>query len=256
MLLRDMAMHMVVAFALVVTRMAAFVVVSPFPPPSIPTQVRIGFTLALSLAAAPLAMGGKMPAVGVPLVVAAIGEVMTGSAIGFVFKVGLSAAEVLGQSVAHAAGLTMAASYDPTQGSQSDAVTRIFTTLSMLIAISMGAHRSIIGAIVLSTKAVPVGAFLDVSVYTPGILGWLTRSMEVGVGLALPAMTIAIVVQVALGLIARTAPALQIFSVGLSITIAACFLVVMAGLRDILSGLGAHLAHVVPILEHLLAIAR
>ena len=254
--MRDLAMHMVVAFALVVTRMAAFVVVSPFPPPSIPTQVRIGFTLALSLAAAPLAMGGKMPAVGLPLFVAAIGEIMTGSAIGFVFKVGMSAADVLGQGIAHASGLSMAASYDPTQGAQSDAVTRIFTTLSLLIAVSMGAHRSIIGAIVLSTKAVPVGAFLDVSVYTPGILGWLARSMEVGVGLALPAMTIAIVVQVALGLIARTAPAHQIFSVGLSITIAACFLVVMAGLRDILSGLGAHLARVVPMLEYLLATGR
>lgn len=251
--MQGLAMHMVVVFVLVTTRMAAFVAVSPFPPPSIPTTVRVGFALALSLAAAPLAFGTHLPPIGLPLAISAFGEIITGAAIGFVFRVGLSAADVLGSSLAHAAGLTMASSYDPTHGAHSDVVTRIFTTLSMLLAISIGAHRAVIGAVVLSTRAIPVGGFLDVSAFTTGILGWLTRSLEVGVGLALPAMTIAVVVQIALGLIARTAPALQIFSVGLTITLAACFLVVTTGLRDIMAGLGAHLARAMPMLEHLLA---
>jgi len=247
--IRELALTMAITYALVATRMAAFVAVSPFPGASVPAKIRIGFALLLALAAAPVAVPGGTPGLGPPLVLAAFAEMAAGAAIGFVFRVGMSAAEVLGSSLSAAMGLTFAASYDANQGSNSDSLTRIVTMASMLVFIATGAHRVVIGSVVASFAVVPIGSALDIGVFLPGVLAWTHRSMECGVGLALPAMTVAIVVQVALGLVARAAPSLQIFSVGLSISLASGLVVVVNGLRDSLTGVAAHMAQVGAVLE-------
>jgi flagellar biosynthesis protein FliR len=252
-MLRELLMNMAITFALVATRMAAFVAVSPFPGPQVPTNIRVGVALLLAMAAAPLVMGGHHPAIGLPLLMAAIGEAMTGAAIAFVFRVGMSAAEVLGSALAHSMGLTFASSYDPTQSASSDALTRIVSNAAMLVAFAIGAHRVVIGAAVGSLRVVPVGGALDVATYAPGLLTWVARSIECGLGLAVPAMTVSIVVQVAIGLVARAAPSLQVFSVGLTVSLASGLVVVLSGFRDSLAGFAAHAMDLGHVLERVIA---
>ncbi len=205
-MIHDLLMSMAITFALVATRMAGFVVASPFPGAAVPTEIRVGFAILLSAAATPLVATGHTPAIGLPLVMAAIGEMLTGTAIGFLFRVGMSAAEVLGSTLAHAMGLTFASSYDPAQATNTDALTRIVSSVATLTAFAIGAHRVVIGAAIGSLRVVPIGGFLDVATYAPGALSWITRSIEAGLGLAVPAVTVAIVVQVADGLVARAPP--------------------------------------------------
>jgi flagellar biosynthetic protein FliR len=235
--------------------MALFMAISPFPGPAVPTEIRVGLTLLLALTATPLAMMGHPPDALVPLVVAALGEALTGAAIGFVFRVGMSAADVLGNTLAHSTGLTFAASYDPAQASNVDALTRLVTTAGTLVMFGIGAHRVVIGAAIGSFRVVPLGRALELGAYLPGILQFIARSLECGLGLALPAMVVSLVIQVALGLVARAAPSLQVFSVGLSLTLASGLFVVMAGLSDSLSGVGAHLGSMGRAMETVLGIA-
>lgn len=246
-------MAMAITFALVATRMAAFVAVSPFPGPAVPTNIRVGVALLLAMAATPLVVPGHTPPLGLPLVVAAFGEALTGAAIGFVFRVGMSAAEVLGSGLAHSMGLTFAASYDPAQSASSDALTRIVSSAATLVAFAMGAHRVVIGAAVGSLRVVPVGGALDLATYTPGLLSWVATSIECGVALAVPAMTVSVIVQVAIGLVARAAPSLQVFSVGLTVSLASGLVVVMAGMRDSLTGFAAHVTNLGHVLERVIA---
>ncbi len=247
---------MAIAFALALTRTAMFVVTSPFPGPAAPTQVRIGLALALAIACTPSAASGPMPAFGLPLVVAALGEAMAGGAIGFVFRVGLSAADVLGSTLAHSMGLTFASSYDATQGTNSDSLTRIVTTLASLVMFATGAHRVVIGAVLSSQRIIPVGGMMDLGTFVPGMLSWVDSSIECGLGLALPAMAVSLVVQVALGLVARAAPSLQVFSVGLSLTLGSGLIVLLSGLRDDIGGLASHFGSLLRVLESVLAAAR
>ncbi len=254
-MIKDLVMAMVISFALVAARMALFVAISPFPGPSVPTEVRVGLTLLLALTATPLAMMGQPPALGPALVLAALGEAATGAAIGFVFRVGMSAADVLGSSLAHATGLTFASSYDPAQASNTDSLTRLVTTAATLVMFGIGAHRVVIGAAVGSFRVVPLGRAVDLTTYLPGILQWISRALECGLGLALPAMVVSLVIQVALGLVARAAPSLQVFSVGLSLTLASGLVVVLAGLGDSLTGIAALIASIGRALETVLSVA-
>lgn len=252
-MIENLVMTMAITFALVATRMAAFVAVSPFPGPAVPTNVRVGVALLLAMAATPLVMPGHAPAIGLPLLMAAVAEAMTGAAIAFVFRVGMSASEILGSALAHSMGLTFASSYDPTQSANTDALTRIVSSAATLVAFAIGAHRVVIGAAVCSLRVVPVGGALDVATYAPGLLSWVARSIECGLGLAVPAMTVSIVVQVAIGLVARAAPSLQVFSVGLTVSLASGLVVVLAGLRDSLAGFAAHATGLGRVLERVIA---
>lgn len=252
-MIQNLVMTMAITFALVATRMAAFVAVSPFPGPAVPTNIRVGVALLLAMAATPLVMPGHAPTLGLPLVMAGIAEAMTGAAIAFVFRVGMSAAEVLGSALAHSTGLTFASSYDPTQSANTDALTRIVSNAATLVAFAIGAHRVVIGAAVTSLHVVPIGGALDVATYAPGLLSWVARSIECGLGLAVPAMTVSIVVQVAIGLVARAAPSLQVFSVGLTVSLASGLVVVLAGLRDSLAGFAAHAMDLGRVLERVIA---
>jgi len=254
--LRELAVTMATTFALLATRMAVFAAVSPFPGQGVPGRIRVGFALLLALAAMSVAPPGAHVELGPRLAVAAFGEVAAGAAIGLVFRVGLAAADVLGASVASAMGLTFAASYDPAQAASSDALTRLVTSAAMLVSLASGAHRVVIGAAVASTRVLPVGGALDIDVYGVGLIQWTARSMECGLGLALPAITVALVVQIALGLVARAAPSLQVFSVGLSVTLGSGFVVLLAGVRDMAAGIAAHVGGIHAVLEGVLSQAR
>jgi flagellar biosynthetic protein FliR len=250
-LIRELVLGLAITFALITTRMAAFIAVSPFPGPAVPTNIRVGVAIVLAMTATPLAAVTRV-AIGPELVIAAMGEAVTGAAIAFVFRIGMSAAEVLGSTLAHSMGLTFASSYDPTQSATTDDLTRIVSNSAMLVGFAIGAHRIVIGTVVSSVRIVPVGTMIDLSTYLPGILTWSSRTIECGLGLAVPAMTVSLVVQVALGLVARAAPSLQIFSIGLALSLASGLLVILSGLRDSLAGIAAHLMNVGSVLERLL----
>lgn len=247
-----LALAMAISFALVATRMAAFVVVSPFPGATVPTQVRIGLVLLLAATTCPTAVSGYTT-LSPNLFLATAGEMITGVAIGFVFRVGMSAAEVLGASLAHATGLTMASSFDPSLGSTVDPLSRIVTMSATLVSFAIGAHRVVLGAVIASLRAVPIGTLPSANAFAPATFTWIARSIECGLGLALPAMTIALVIHLSLGLVARAAPSLQIFSVGLSLTLGSGLLVALAGMPDMLGGLAAHLGELGAVIDSMLS---
>ena len=144
-----------VALGLVVARMSAFVTVSPFPGPMVPTKIKVGLVLVLAFVATPF--GAKTPAVGPMLVAAGMAEVATGAAIGLIFRIGTMSADLVGAAIGQSMGLSLGASYDPAQGQNVDPLARIISNAGMLVAFAIGAHRVVIGAVVGSMRAVPLG---------------------------------------------------------------------------------------------------
>jgi flagellar biosynthesis protein FliR len=66
-------------------------------------------------------------------------------------------------------------------------------------------------------------------------------------------MTVSVVVQVAIGLVARAAPSLQVFSVGLTVSLASGLVVLLSGMRDSLAGFAAHATDLGQVLERVIA---
>ena len=85
-------------FALVVARIAGFVVGSPFPGSNVSRSQRIGLVMVLAWMTTSFAHGqARPPAFGLDLILAVVVEVFAGLVIGLTFRLVFAAAEIVGQ---------------------------------------------------------------------------------------------------------------------------------------------------------------
>ncbi len=240
------------AFLLAVARIAAFVSVSPFPGKNVPTQAKVGLVLALAFVAR-----AATPAVGVPgplaldlgLLGLVPGEVALGLVIGFTVRITVAAAEILGAAVAQSSGLTMGGVYDPTLGTDDPILARIVTLLALLLFVAIGAHRVALAYVLESFRVLPIGHPIDAAAALPSLVSFLERATDAGVRLSLPIVAVGLAIQAALALVARAAPSLQVFSIGMGITFGATLLVLLGTLDDSAAGIAAELGEVGPRIE-------
>jgi flagellar biosynthesis protein FliR len=159
-------------------------------------------------------------------------EFMLGLAMGFVVRIIISSAEIAGEAISAAVGLGAAQMFDPQNGTPSTLVTRIFRMLAVVLALGVGAHRVLLGAVFDSFRAVPVGLFHDPGAASPALLGLVGNAIACGVRIAIPVIALLFLTQVALAFISRAAPAMQIFSVGFAVTLGVGAFVLILTLPD------------------------
>jgi len=228
------------ALALAVARVSGFVTVSPFPGKNVPAQSKIGLILLFAfLARAANPLTAVNLTLDFNLLAIAPTELGIGILIGFIVRLTFTSAEILASSFAQATGLTMGAVYDPALGTEDPIPARLVSMFGMLLFVAVGAHRVAIAYTLESFRALPIGTAVSISAAAPSVVDFLAQVTEVGVRIALPVMAVALVVHVALALIARASPSLQIFSVGMGVTVAAGLLVIMGSMNDAGVGLAA-----------------
>lgn len=205
----------VTAFALEMARIVGVVITSPIPWEVAPRQTKVVVVLLLALAAhgTPLAEG-FVPIDLLTIVTAAVLEFGTGVAMGFVVRLTVGIAEVAGSTVAPIIGFGAAQMFDPMTGQADSILVKLFRHLALLLGLAAGAHRFVIGGLLLSFKRVPVGTALRPDLAATFLLRLTEDLLEVGVRLALPVIAVLLLLQVALAFVSRAAPAMQVFSIG------------------------------------------
>jgi flagellar biosynthesis protein FliR len=144
-----------------------------------------------------------------------IGEILIGLALGFALQTGFAATSIAGEAIGNAMGLGFAATIDPMSGHGTPAIGQVLTILATLLFLSMDGHLAFISVIIESYRALPVGGGL-LSADAVGAVVTLGGAMfAASVTLALPAVTGVILIQLVMALLARSAPALNLFAVGL-----------------------------------------
>lgn len=237
--------------ALATSRLSGMVLTSPFPGNHVPSRVKVGLVLVLGWVAV-----GTLPAADLTLDLRlaglAVAELVLGLLVGVTFRITFSAAEVMGSSFSQSLGLTSAQVFDPMLGSDDGVPGRIATMLAMLIVFALGAHRVAIAYVLESFHALPIGGAFVVTQAVPLLVDYTGAAIASGVRLALPVAAIALAVQITLALVARASPSLQIFSVGLALSVGAGLLAMLASLDDLGAGVAAELVQLGPRLEHVL----
>jgi flagellar biosynthetic protein FliR len=122
-------------------------------------------------------------------------------------------------------GLGFAMAVDPQNGVQVPVVAQLYVILGTLLFLSLDGHLLLISAVVESYLLVPVGM---ASVSAASLSALITLGSLVfagGILLAIPVMTALLLINLAFGIITRTAPQLNIFAVGFPVTILAGLLI-------------------------------
>lgn len=146
-------------------------------------------------------------------------QVGIGLAIGFVVRLVFAAVELAGEVVGFQMGLNFAAFFDPTLNAQSSAVARFFGQMTALLFVVMNGHLMVLVAINRSFHSFPIDQnFLE----TLGRMKLYQLGSDLfasALWIALPMIGMLMFANLALGVISRVAPQMNIFAIGFPITL-------------------------------------
>lgn len=196
---------------------AAFLIAPLFGAPAVPLQLR--FIVALALGLPGVASGhialppdGLMSLAGV-FAIAAEGAV--GLALGLAAQIGFSAAVAAGETISNAMGLGFSAMADPMSGATNPAIGQFLSILALFIFLSTGGHLAFAAIIAESYAALPPGkAWLSQDTIS-GLVDFGGLILAAGFVIALPVTAALVLVQLAMGVLTRSAPTLNLFAVGM-----------------------------------------
>lgn len=201
----------------VMTRIGAAMLAAPFfGATQVPSSVRVIATGAVaafvcnwtSVAAPPalLSLYGLMWVAG---------EVLIGLMLGFVLQMAFAAPTIAAEIIGGGMGMGMASAVDPHSGSHSPALGQYFAVVLTLVFFATGAQLHWLRLVVESYSAFPPGQTWVGPERLTQLVGFASSMFTTAVAIALPVTLILLLVQVATGVLSRSAPALNLFALGL-----------------------------------------
>ncbi len=209
-------------FVLVFIRITAALAVLPvFGRRAIPSSIKAALGVALALLIAPSVPQHQMPMTGTiaDYLLLGLNETLCGALIGFAGQFLFYAVEICGRILGLQSGLSIVSSIDPNSEAQSDVLTQIYDMLAVLVFLSIDGHLLMLETLRASFDSVAIGAvsldgkLADWSVTQAGLV--LAR----GVQLAAPMMVTLLLSDVALGILTRVAPTMNVFVLGFPLKI-------------------------------------
>jgi len=151
-------------------------------------------------------------------------QVFIGFSMGLLMQIVTAAIVVAGQSVSSSMGLSMANLIDPSLGNV-PVLSQFFTILGTLVFLSTGGHLIVFGILLESFRQFPIGqAFMNQALMGK-MINWSAMMFVAGLLISLPVLITLLFVNIGLGFVARSAPSLNIFSVGFPAMIVAGFII-------------------------------
>ncbi len=158
-------------------------------------------------------------------------QTLIGLTMGWILQLVFQALELSGQVVATQSGLGFSSLIDPNSGVSVASLSQLYVMLATLIFLAMNGHLVMIDYLFRSFTVLPLGRSPGLDLPWADLLaagGWV---FSAGLIASLPAAVALLVVNVALGIITRASPQLNIFSIGFPITLMLGLLAVWLSLR-------------------------
>lgn len=216
-------------YLLVLVRIASFVAVAPFfGLSSVPTRVKAGFSAVLAILIAQ-AVPGQVTYDGMleyGIIVAK--EALTGLFIGMAANCCTYIIGFAGQLMDMQIGLSMAQEYNPLTRTQESVTGNLYYYSIMLLLLISDLYHYIIKAIADTYTLIPVNAQLFQWEYlVNGMVRFITDMLVIGFRITLPVFACCMIMNCILGIMAKVAPQMNMFSVGIQLKIFAGFAVLI-----------------------------
>ena len=188
---------------------------------AVPSRVRVVLAGALAVALSP--MLPPVPAwsgFDAATVLSIARELAIGVSIGFLLRLVFEAGAMAGELVAQGTGLAFAQMSDPLRGGSSGVIGQWFYLLFGLLFFTSNGHLALISLLMDSYKAVPIGTSLpDINAFLSAAPTFALQVFRGALGLALPLTVAMLAINLAFGVLARAAPALNPIQLGLPVAL-------------------------------------
>ena len=202
-------------FLLILCRWAGMIMLAPvFGAREVPGVVKLILVASLSLIVYPLISAAQpsIPSELLPYIAIVSKEVFVGLVIGFVIYALTAILDGAGQLLDFQMGFTMGAAIDPVYGVQSPMMGNFQMILATMLLLATNSHHYLIAAMVKSYVYIPINPSslpTDITFYVQLIANVFALAIQ----MALPVFGALLVSDVGVGLLSRTVPQLNIFSV-------------------------------------------
>jgi len=188
---------------------------------SIPKMLRVLFIILLSLILFPLSF---VPDIGTPstvlgLVMVILSEFAVGFLMGFTVVLIFAAVQFAGHVIGLQMGLAVANVIDPMSAGQISIIAQFYYMLSLLLFLLVNGHHMVIHALVRSFELVPVGGAVFGGGIQEFIIDLTFMVFVTGIKLAAPVIVTLYIINMVLGIVARTVPQMNVFIVGFPLAI-------------------------------------
>ncbi len=214
-------------------RILAFIATVPlWSTAAIPMRTRLVLGLAITLAIAPVLP--PMPAVA-PATPAGLWimlqQMLVGIGMGFAARIIFAAFDLAGEFMGFQMGLGFATFYDPLRGSQTPVVAEFISLIALLLLLAMNGHLLYFATLAQSFVAIPVSAVPLAAESWLNLVQLASRIFSAGLLLALPVVVALMITNLALAVLTRAAPQLNIFALGFPLTLMGGFFVLAISLH-------------------------
>lgn len=189
---------------------------------SVRARLAIGLGIGIALVPVMPPMPAVSPGSGIGLIIM-VQQMFIGIAIGFMVRLVFAAVDMAGSLIGMQMGLSFAIFFDPDAGGQTAVLSDFLSLVATLLFLAINGHLILVDLLVRSFEWLPVST----TVINAEGWGYIARAgatvFATGLLLSLPVVAVLLVANIALGILTRAAPQLNLFAIGFPITLAMGF---------------------------------
>lgn len=187
---------------------------------AIPVRLRIAFTIMLALLISPsLSALPIVPIVSPEGLLIIIKELVIGISMGFVVRLIFTGMEMAGHLAGLQMGLGFASFYDPQHSTNVPIISQTLSLFMLLVFLAMNGHLIMLRALFESYAQLPISTVIPSAGGLRLIADYGAIIFRAGVMLSLPVLAALLVTNLAIGVMTRAAPQLNVFAIGFPITL-------------------------------------
>jgi flagellar biosynthesis protein FliR len=210
---------LLVGYVLAMARAGAWLAIAPpFGGTMVPARIKAGFAAALALALGPRLAEQSVPLEVGPLIGAMLLQVAAGAALGFLAYLLFAAFQTAGSVIDIFGAFSIAQAIDPVSGIQTSVFGRFYSLVASVLLFATGGHLLLVRGFLTSFEALPVDGFRSeriAEVLTADLSTFFVAALQI----AAPLVAALFLTDVALGLLSRAAPEMNVFLLGLPLKI-------------------------------------
>lgn len=208
------------------TRILALIASSPvLGNKQVAARVKIGLSVLLAIIIVPTLRDMPQVAVGSPQgMLIMVQQIIIGAAMGFTMRLIFTAVEMAGEFAGLQMGLGFASFYDPINATHSAIIAQWLGVIATLTFLAMNGHLYMLSALATSFQTLPIGSTMPAKGFY-GVANWGGSIFLYALQISLPLLAALLITNLALGILTRAAPQLNLFAVGFPITLAIGFFV-------------------------------
>ncbi|MCF6363727.1 MAG: flagellar biosynthetic protein FliR [Gammaproteobacteria bacterium] len=234
-------MSWVGAFLWPLFRVAALVTAAPvFGARTVPTRIKLVFALMITLVIMPtLPAPPAVDPLSGEAVLITLNQIIIGVAMGLALRLIFAMFVLGGQIIAYQMGLGFATMVDPTSGTTVPVISQFYVIMLTLIFFALDGHLVFIDVVAESFRTLPIGMHGLSRDGMWQLAVWGGNMYAGAVQIALPAIASLLLINLTFGIVTRSAPQFNIFSLGFPIAILAGFFIMMLTM-DVISAQVSH----------------